>query len=352
MKRILQVAPNMTVKGGISTVLKMYLKTDLPCLYDLEFIATHQDGTMFKKFAVMLVGIIKIIAVLLTKPINIVHIHCGDIPSPCRKYFFYKISRWLKRKVVLHLHGALFLEQYQVAPSFWKKRLKKFFEGADTVICLSQTWSDDIGRLFPKSNRVVVPNGIFLPEKATIYEKVSSLQTKIVFLGLIGQRKGVFDLLIVFERLVDEGYDIRLSIGGNGEVAKLKKRISLLKLKDRVDYLGWIDEDKKSQLLAGCDIFTLPSYGEGMPVSILEAMAYGLAVISTRVGGIPELVEDGLTGYLVAPGDLEKLYEKLKTLIVQQKLRVKMGRNGRRKVEDGYDIEKNYRAISNVYDQL
>jgi glycosyltransferase involved in cell wall biosynthesis len=183
-------------------------------------------------------------------------------------------------------------------------------------------------------------------------EHKSGLPTQIVFLGLIGPRKGLFDLLIVFERLVDEGYNIRLSIGGNGDVAKLKEHISLPKLKNRVDYLGWIDEAQKCQLLSGCDIFTLPSYGEGMPVSILEAMAYGLAVISTPVGGIPELVDDGMTGYLVTPGDLESLYEKLKTLIEQQELRVKMGRKGRKKVENEFDIKRNYRAISDLYDQL
>jgi glycosyltransferase involved in cell wall biosynthesis len=352
MKRILQVAPNMTVKGGISSVLKMYLKTELHNRYELEFITSHEDGTKLHKIVIMLVGMLKLFYTLLTKNIDIVHIHCGDIPSPCRKYIYYKISQWFNRKVVLHLHGALFLEQYQVLSRIWKKRLRLFFEGADTVICLSRTWSDAIGGLFPNSKRVVVPNGILLPEAVTINGKGSGLPIRIVFLGLIGPRKGVFDLLIVFERLVEEGYDIRLFIGGNGDVKKLTERISLPELKDRVDYLGWIDEDQKCKLLAGCDIFTLPSYGEGMPVSILEAMAYGLAVISTPVGGIPELVDDGMTGYLVAPGDLENLYIKFKALIDQQELRVKMGRNGRRKVENEFDMRKNHRAISDLYDQL
>jgi glycosyltransferase involved in cell wall biosynthesis len=341
----------MTVKGGISTVLKMYLKTGLSDMYDLSFLVTHEDGTKIHKAGVMLIGLVKLFYILLTKRIDVVHIHCGDAPSPCRKYIFFKISRWFKCKVVLHLHGALFLEQYKKLSDFWRKRLRCFFERADIVICLSQTWSDAIGDLFPKSKRVVVPNGILLPDKARIQKK-SSLQTQIAFLGLVGPRKGVFDLLIVFERLVVEGYDILLCIGGNGEIDKLKDHISSPILKDRVQYLGWINDDQKDRLLVDSDIFILPSYGEGMPVSILEAMAYGLAVISTPVGGIPELVDDSTTGYLVGPGDLEHLYQKLKILIEQQELRVKMGRIGRRKVEDGFDIKKNYQAISCVYDSL
>jgi glycosyltransferase involved in cell wall biosynthesis len=352
MKRILQIAPSITVKGGISTVLKMYFETDLASQYDLKVVATHKDGTKLAKVGIMLAGIMKLIKILITNSIDIVHIHCGDIPSPYRKYIFFKISRWFKCSVILHLHGALFIEQYQVASGFWKLRLQRFFEGADKVICLSQTWSDAIGGLFPRSNRVVVPNGILLPEKSKINAKTPNETTQILFLGLIGPRKGVFDLLTVIKRLVEEGYDIRLSIGGNGDVAKLKDRLSLPQLKRRVHYLGWIEEDQKDYLLAGSDIFTLPSYGEGMPVSIIEAMAYGLAVISTPVGGIPELVDDGVTGYLVKPGDIEDLYEKLKILIEQADLRVEMGRNGRLKVEDGYNIVKNYKAISCIYEQL
>jgi glycosyltransferase involved in cell wall biosynthesis len=352
MQRIVHIAPNMKVKGGISTMLKMYLKTDLACRYNLEFVVTHEDGTKPHKVAVMLAGIAKLFCILLTKRVDIVHIHCGDLPSPNRKYIFFKICRSFKRKVILHLHGALFLEQYKNARIFWKKRLQFFFEEADTVICLSQAWKDAISALFPHSNCVVIPNGILLPAPKEIDQRKTGGPVKMVFLGLIGPRKGLFDFLIVFEQLVKEGYEIRLSIGGNGEVARLMKRISAPLLKDRVEYLGWIDERQKKHLLISSDIFVLPTYGEGMPVSILEAMAYGLAVVSTPVGGIPELVEDGHNGYLVDPGDLETLHDRLKTLVGKQELRVLMGRRGRRKAACGFDIRQNYRAISQVYDQL
>jgi glycosyltransferase involved in cell wall biosynthesis len=352
MKRILYIAPNLTVKGGISTVLKMYLETDLPLRYDLGFVATHEDGTKLHKLWVMLAGIVHLLNALIVKRIDIVHIHCGDIPSPYRKYIFFKISRWFKCNVVLHLHGALFLEQYKKASEFWKERLKTLFIGADAVICLSQSWSEAIGSLYPKSRRIVIPNGILLPVIAKTSARDLRSMTQIVFLGLIGPRKGLFDLLTVFDRLVKEGYDIGLSIGGNGEIARLRSCIAANELENRANYLGWIKGRQKERLLRSSDIFVLPSYGEGMPISILEAMAYGLPVVSTLVGGIPELVEEGVTGFLVEPGDLDSLYDRLKTLIEQQNLRVQMGLNARRKVENAFDLRNNYKAISQVYDQL
>jgi glycosyltransferase involved in cell wall biosynthesis len=351
-KKIVFIAPSMNVKGGISTMLKMYLKTDLPHRYDLEFVPTHEDGTKFHKVVVMLVGIAKFFYVLLTQSIDIVHIHCGDIPSPYRKYIFFKISCLFKLKVILHWHGGNFLEQINQAPCFWQKRLRILFERSDIVICLSQNWSDALGELFPKSNRIIVFNGIFPPTLCKKEKNDFGNPTRIVFLGLISQRKGIFDLIIVFERLVREGYDIRLSIGGNVQETKFKERISSPLLKGRIQYLGWIGEDQKDRLLASSDLFVLPSYGEAMPMSVLEAMAYGLAVISTQVGSLHELVEDGVTGFLVTPGDLEGLYNRVKTLIDQRDLRNKMGQNGRRKVEISFDIRLNYKAISDIYDRL
>ena len=351
-KKILQVAPDLSVKGGISSVLKMYLKTDLPHKYHFDFVTTHVDGAKIRKFIAMIYGIFKFVFVLSTQSIAIVHIHCGDIPSPYRKLFFLKISQWFKRPTILHLHGALFLKQYQKASVFWKKQLKYLFEQSDAVICLSQAWSDAIYSLFPGSNRLVISNGILLPESKKNCEKNAKKTINIIFLGLIGPRKGLFDLLLAFERLVKEKFNIHLSIGGNGQVERLRKHLFSPLLKHTVCYHGWIDETKKDKILTDGDIFVLPSYGEGMPISILEAMSYGLPVVSTCVGAIPEQVEDGVTGYLINPGDIDDLYNKLKKLIINRNLRIEMGQNGRRKIETTFDINKNCQSLCQLYDQL
>lgn len=346
------IAPNRTVKGGISTVLKMYLKTDMPSRYDIRFLVTHEDGTKFHKLGVMLIGMVRFFFILLSKRPDIVHIHCGDVPSPYRKLIFFMMSRLFKLKVVLHWHGGNFFSQYTTASGFCKRRLQTLFEKSDVVICLSQSWTEGLGVLFPESNRIVVRNGILPPERTRIATMNSDGPTRIVFLGWLIPEKGLYDLLTVFDRLVKEGYDIHLAIGGKGDEEKLNARISSSILKDRIDYLGWIGDQQKDQLLQGSDIFVLPSYGEAMPMSILEAMAYGLPVVSTRVGAIPEQIEDVVSGFLLTPGDLEGLHDRLKTLILDRDLRIKMGQKGRLRIEEAFDIRRNCQAISQIYDQL
>jgi glycosyltransferase involved in cell wall biosynthesis len=351
MVNILHISPSIDVKGGISAVLRSYLKTELPIRYNLYFVPAHKDGSIPYKVCVAIIGLLRMLFLMARVKIDIVHIHCGDIPSPYRKYLYFKAAKLFKTRIILHLHGAIFLEQFKHSSLFWQRRLKEFFEESDLTICLSKSWSNDIGKLFPGASRAVIPNGVLLPEKSNTVNRGEEGIT-FTFLGLIGYRKGIFDLLSVFRELVDHGLPIYLKIGGNGQVARLKREIENLSLQDRVRYLGWITGKEKEQLLRSTDIYVLFSYGEGMPISILEAMSYAIPVVSTRVGGIPELIDDGYSGFLVLPGDKSALFAKLTRLVENHNLRREMGRNARKAVEIGHNIECIARKLGEAYDDL
>ena len=218
------------------------------------------------------------------------------------------------------------------------------------VICLSNSWRDEIKKIAPHANIVVIPNSVKLPllsNRVNNSEKIA-----ILFLGLIGERKGLFDLIKVFMRLLKDGNNIVLNIGGNGDTTKLLSAIFDLGIKKNANYLGWVSEEERDRLFRNTDIFVLPSYGEGMPMSILEAMSYSVPVISTLVGGVPELIEDGETGILVNPGDLDMLYEKMSDLIHNEKYRKKLGENGRLKIERLHNIIDHIQRIENIYESL
>jgi len=137
-------------------------------------------------------------------------------------------------------------------------------------------------------------------------------KTKLLFLGLISKNKGIFDLIDVLATN-KESFQNRLclSIGGNGETDKLRKEINDKKLGEMVEYLGWVTQDKKNNCLQQTDVYILPSYNEGLPISILEAMSYGKPIISTNVGGIPEIVVSGRNGLLIEPGNLKQMEEAI-----------------------------------------
>ena len=201
----------------------------------------------------------------------------------------------------------------------------------------------------PESNVLVMYNAVPLPvfdEKP----KEERDTVNITFLGLIGERKGIFDLIEVISRLTADGCNIHLTVGGNGDISRFHKEIEMKNLKNHVTYVGWIVGDEKDKLLRNTDIFVLPSYGEGMPMTILEAMSYAIPVISTNVGGVPEIVVDGETGYLIEAGDRNALYDKILGLVNDKAERNLFGKNGRDVIKQRHDIQKNTELLSKIYD--
>ena len=184
-----------------------------------------------------------------------------------------------------------------------KKVVRLTLKKCDCVIALSESWKNYFESEFFHPCVEVVKNVIDSPQ----INKIKSSQFILLFLGRIGNRKGIFDLLEVLakNRLFYEG-KLQLFFGGDGEVEKAKEYIKQNKLENIAFYQGWISGKNKIELLNRADAYVLPSYNEGLPVSILESMSYHLPIISTNVGGIPEIVKDGVNGFIIEPGNKKK----------------------------------------------
>lgn len=349
MANILIISPSRSVKGGISTVINGYMNSNLPSFHKFHFVSSHIDGIKLTKLIVAVFGLLKTLFVLTTCHIDIVHIHCGDIKSIVRKYFYAHLVSVFSCKTVIHFHGASFKEEYPNYPAFVQKKICGMFQKIDLIICLSKSWQCYIEKIAPRSNTIVLQNGIHIPGRNSFLKKET---ITLLFLGLIGKRKGIFDLLTVISKLKSSSPDIQLIIGGNGDIIQLEKKIKALQIEKIVNYVGWIPISKKKMLLKNTDIFVLPSYGEGMPMSILEAMSYGVPVVSTAVGGIPEIVQHGVSGFLIEPGDLSALAGKLELLIKDNKLREDMGNNARKAVQQHHDINIIAKKLDKIYNSL
>ena len=352
MKKILIISPSTNVKGGITTVIKGYLDSELSVKYIFFNVSTHQDGSFFVKLFTAIISLFVTLYHLLSKKIDIVHIHGSDTTSSLRKYFLFKIVERFDCKVIYHFHGASFMEMYPEKNEWWKSRIKYLFKNVDLIICLSDSWADQIKLIIPSAKTLVIENAVRLPSDYREGGHQDGNQIRLLFLGLIGERKGVFDLLHVIKALNKKGYSIQLYIGGNGDVGRLKNEIISLDLEEKVFFLGWVGSEKKDSLFKNSDIYVLPSYGEGMPMSIIEAMSYGLPIVSTWVGGIPELVRDKETGFLIQPGDWDGLLDKIETLITDTDLRIQMGKSARQRIKDYYNLDFNIKKIDLLYQKL
>ncbi len=331
-------------------MIKGLLTSDLAEKYSFIRASSHVDGSKPKKLLQAITGIIKTAYYLCFSRVDLVYIHCGDIVSVKRKYYYMWLCNLFGKRVVLHFHGASFVDQYYQASESWQKRIARFLEWPQRTICLSRSWEKALHKINNESRTVVIPNAIHIPE--SIPDRVGGDSFALLFLGAIGERKGVYDLVRAIRQLRDKGCSLTLYVGGNGDVGTLEEQITNLNLHDCVKYLGWVGPQQRHDLFEQVDCFVLPSYGEGMPMSILEAMSFGLPVISTRVGGIPELIKDGESGFLGEPGDISFFAEKIELLMNSSDSAKSMGLVARNTVKKDHDLKLYAIRISDLFESV
>lgn len=280
------------------------------------------------------------------KRIKIVHIHTASYNSFKRSAYFVQLAQWYGKKVVLHIHGGGFKEYYATNPQWIASILNR----CDAIITLSESWKEFYQSVTEGVDIYIVENIVALPVEKVVKKQDNKFH--LLFLGLVDKQKGIFDLLdVLYEHINEFQGKVMLHIGGNGQIEELKNQIEQYKIDELVAYEGFVSGEKKTDLLLGCDAFILPSYVEGLPVSILEAMSYGKPILATPVGGIPEIVKQYENGILFQPGDREEIYKTLKTLVTDSKLRENMGRESKRKAES-YLPQNVTSSLMEVYKNL
>lgn len=342
--KILTIAPHYTkTLGGISQVVAVYSGI----FEEFNFIASTQDGSFIARVIQTIRGLVSCFRFMLNSNIQIIHIHGATKGSFWRKSIFIYLSKLFNKKVIYHIHGANYKTYFYKYPNAITKTIQK----CDLVICLSESWKtffEDVAR--PKQC-IVVNNIIPLPKLSSI-NRTAHKECNFLFLGRLGKRKGVYDLLEVL-RDNKQHYQgkVILYLGGDGEVEQVQKYISEHELESMVKYVGWVTGEKKIELLNNADVYILPSYSEGLPISILEAMSYKLPIISTNVGGIPEVVFNDQNGYLITPGDHLALKTSIDKMVESNNIRISMG-------EESFTLSKKHfpieieKGLNSIYERL
>jgi glycosyltransferase involved in cell wall biosynthesis len=285
----------------------------------------------------------------LRKRADVIHLHVSQNGSAFRKSILTAIAVAFRKPVIMHAHGSNFHLFYPELPGPARAFVRWAFMKSSRVLVLSKSWKEFyIEKLGLSPDQVVVlSNPVALP--ATVQERKSSDPVQILYLGQIGERKGSFNLLHAFARLPEEQRRrARLLLAGDGEISEARALIKRLRLSDSAIALDWVGPVQRDQLLADSHVFVLPSYNEGLPMALLEAMACQLPVITTPVGGIPEVVTDGQNGMLVTPGDIGGLAGAMQLLIEQEDLRLVLGLNARKSVEH-FDIAEYACSLAAIY---
>ena len=338
--------------GGISAVVQYWSEYIFP----LQYYPTYKlSNIAIRVFWFVYSYVCIATRLFFDKKIQIMHLHTAADGSFWRKIQLLKLGKLMGCKVILHIHASRFKDYYEGASKKKKAWVLTNLKKADVVIVLSESWKSwftNIG--VPEYKIKILHNITPHPTLLSLPQTISCKKINILFLGEIGKRKGVFDVLKCI-CLHKESFDGRIEfrIGGNLNENILQKYINDNELEKIVKFDGWVGGEKKIQLLNWADIFILTSYNEGLPISILEAMSYGLPIIASPVGGIPEVVERNRNGILVNPGNIDEIYHAIMKYINSPEIIVKEGGESKKIVREYYpefvlnDLKQIYESLLN-----
>lgn len=345
--KVLMLGPARSVKGGMTSVVDNYFEYGLDKKVDLKYVETINDKNKIFKLAKAIEGYIIFKRSL--KNYDIIHIHMASRRSTFRKGKYVKEAKKYNKRVILHIHGAEFKIFYEKECSEKQKQtVREILNLADKIIVLSEEWKEFFSKLVDDRKIEVIYNSIVIPND---FKKDLNVR-KMLFLGRYGKRKGIYDLIDVFEELIKDYPDLVLYAGGDGEIEKVKNLVKEKHLENNIKVLGWTTGKEKEKLLQDCLFYVLPSYNEGMPMSLIEGMAYKNVAISTRVGGIPKVITNMENGVLIEPGDKLALCNNIKVLLDNYELRKKLSLNARKTVEKKFNIEKNIESLLKIYNNI
>jgi glycosyltransferase involved in cell wall biosynthesis len=338
------------------SVVEGYLADGLFLRWNVVLLSPHVEGGLALRLATATKAFLRFMGLLLSGRVNLVHCHSAMKGSFWRKSMFALVARAAGVPVVFHLHGSEMKSFVDKQPALLQRLISWILEKQSVVVVLSESWFHYVKSISPRANIEILPNYVDLPDLRSKTAGRSDAEVKVLFLGLVGTRKGVYDLLPAFKDAIAQAPALRLVIGGNGEVDRARALAVELKIDDHVKFAGWVSGEDKVKLLRQAHIYVLPSYNEGLPVSLLEAMSWQVPVISTCVGGIPELVREGVDGLLINAGDQAALTSAIVKLAQNVNSREKMGVAARNQVEQNFSkqvvlprLEALYRSF--IYSQ-
>ena len=301
-----------------------------------------------KSYSYSFVYFIKYIFAL--KDVQIVHIHTASYTSFLEKMAYISVAKLAGKKVICHIHGAKFRDFIEQSHGLLIKIIIFYLKKCDRIIVLSAYWKKYFDSFLEKSKVRIVENGI----NTRLYNGKKTARSDIptiLFMGEIGKRKGIYDLLQALSIIKKSGCDFKAIIAGPGEIEQAKKRAKELLLSECTFFVGPVAGEEKVTLLHKAWCFVLPSYAEGLPISILEALAAGLPVVSTTVGGIPDVIIQKENGFLIEPGDVHSLARDILHILKTKELSDHISATNRKKARD-FCIESVSDKLYRIYRDL
>jgi glycosyltransferase involved in cell wall biosynthesis len=354
-RRVLWASTSTRTQGGVATYVVAMQHSPLWTDWDIRHVATHRDGSALAKLLAFVGGATLFVIELIRFRPNVIHLHSSAGASFIRKCILFWIAQLGGVPTIVHMHGSRFTEYYADSAAPFRAFIRATLRRAGAVVALGEAWGARLRIVAPSANVVVIPNGVSQGDPVAQPEDGEPVQ--IVFLGRIGDHKGTFVLLDAWAKLARELETLSgrpraaLTIAGDGEVERARRCVEDLDLEETVTVHGWLPHHEVDNLLDRGHVLVLPSRNEGQPMAVLEAMARGLCVIATGVGGLTEMIGDGC-GVIVPPDDVEELVAALREAVFDDDERERYGAAAYRRIQTQFDSPIVAQQVDALYREL
>lgn len=352
-KHIVMIGTRSDACGGIASVISLYERNGLFRRRDVVYLPTHCNGQKIEKGKLLFAAGMRLLQLLVRQRVLLLHVHVASNASFWRKSLFLMMARAWNVPTVLHLHAGpfpLFYSERCNAPA--KYIVRQVLSRVSTVLVVSNALNRWVRSICTPKSVVTLFNPSVLVTDCHYSCKRPREAATILFLGNLGKAKGTYDLLHAMSRVANTVPEAKLMLCGDGETGKTRELIRQLSLEHCVQLPGWIDQQRRAELLASASLFVLPSYAEGLPMSILEAMGAGLPVIATRVGGVPDAISHEREGLLVEPGDIDQLAASIVRLLKNPDERRRLAEAAHSAVRENFGPDRTIAPLEALYDAL
>jgi glycosyltransferase involved in cell wall biosynthesis len=371
IRKILLIGPILKTYGGVSRFQEDLLNTEMdykfmhfntarpPKMRSLPIVDGYNElftaGLVRAIIGIMITiwHVLKFPFIILRKSPDIVHIASVTYWVFWESAAYLLISKMMGCKAIFHMLGPFDIF-YQKSGKKIKFFIQTILQKADRVICLSDRDKDFMSIFLPSENISVLRSNVRVPsDLPSIAHRGKKVKSNILFLGGVDPfRKGIYDILKALPIVINARKDVIFLFAGGENVKQALDQALRHDLMPWVSFLGWVSEAEKWRLYQQADLLLLPSCEEGLPYVLIEAMLSGLPIITTPVGGIPEVIREGRNGYLVNPGDFEALADRIISLSRDERLRLSMGKLNQEQAQQLYSQESIFRELENIYDYL
>ena len=339
--RLVMLGAAPETRGSVAAVVEACRTHGLFKRWPIDYLPLHGNGGAARN-AVLGFDALRRFALALGEHRRVlVHVHVGARGSALRDGAFMAAALAARCPLIVQLHGGGFEHSHGGAGT------RSLLEAAACVIvpCESlRAWVRSIARR-AQTVCLPVPVAPFAPGA----EPAQQRPNLVLFLGRLEPAKGIFDLLEAVAGLGPAVPDVRLVCAGDGDRVAVARYAERLGIAEAVKFTGWVGPSGKRALLEAAAVLALPSYGEGMPVSLIEAMGAGVPAVASAVGGIPEVIVDGVSGCLVAPGDTASLGRHLHRLLVDRALNARLGAAARETARLRFAPERALARLEEIY---